>query len=927
MRKVLFAAVLVLCAASISHAQATIAVSASHIQGLNGANLVSGSLCFQATDANNINIGIQVSGGGTVVSTPFCQAVSNGAIAGFNVPNPATATPLNARYRITITQGSRTVGIFLGTYLCNLSGACTTPYTFNFDNCLSRGACIANPIPIATGPVGPKGATGATGPTGPTGALSSNTGITVGGNAILKGSDPHRDVMAYGASGSLQTTTTSGSFTSGSTSLPITSALDFVNGQGVRIVGAGSASVLTVPTGVAVTPEGTAGSTTYTYQVSCVDAKWGVTAASSAASTTTGNATLTYGNFNQIGWTADAGCVYYAVWRTTPAAQFEGITPNLFWYDYGREAMVVPSTIPSTPPVSAQIGFYYGIIVSGAGTTTLTMDTASGTTAIGRTLVEHDDSAAIQASMNAATLPVTGFASGTQDVIYLAAGNSNVTQPLVPNANIFMTFQGAGKRIASQLIAHVPGMDLFLIKNSFDSLSFRDFGIQQGASSTAIRVTQSAAALSHLELNNLRMSGESGSATSGETTGVRLDNNIIILNMTNNTIAEDVDLRFGEPGFPIQLDDIHLQNNDFYSSPVNTANAGTFQFVGLGDTTLIDFTHNLIEGPVPTGSLAPWFRISSVLLMTFNGVEFAAESFLGSGATFQAWPGLPVGGEIVFNQSPVGQIGTGGVFDFSAGSGQGPFVVLNDSNASASGGSQVFHAGKDMSAGLSCNHSKFTPTQTLFSGNGNITAMHCAGLAGFTDGSIIFYGRELTGADQDIFALDDNSGNPLFHVDPAGITRGQAFRCPETTAPSGTSGFDYLYCDSTAHAWKMIDNNGSPVTVAGVAPVPLEVGAGANVVTAPNGFFVCTGICTVTPPLPTAGVQFCVMNDDNVATVITMGALGGSGQYENTARTGYGTAGTGTVTSGGTAGDKLCIIGRDATHYLTVSFNGTWTAH
>lgn len=94
-----------------------------------------------------------------------------------------------------------------------------------------------------------------------------------------------------------------------------------------------------------------------------------------------------------------------------------------------------------------------------------------------------------------------------------------------------------------------------------------------------------------------------------------------------------------------------------------------------------------------------------------------------------------------------------------------------------------------------------------------------------------------------------------------------------------------------------------------------------------NQYFVCTGTCTVTVPVPAAGVQYCVMNDDNVATVITLSAIGSSARYENTARTAYGTATTGTFISGGAAGDKVCIVGRDATHYLTLSFNGTWTAN
>ena len=174
MRKALFAVLLFLCAASVSHAQATIAFSASHIQGLNGAALTSGSICLQATDSNNVNIGIQVEGGGTVISTPFCTAVTNGAIVTFNVPNPSTATPTGVRYRITITQGARTVASFPGAYLCLASGACTTPWTFNFDTCLSTGACVANPIPIVAGPGGPPGPTGPAGPSGPINQIYAN---------------------------------------------------------------------------------------------------------------------------------------------------------------------------------------------------------------------------------------------------------------------------------------------------------------------------------------------------------------------------------------------------------------------------------------------------------------------------------------------------------------------------------------------------------------------------------------------------------------------------------------------------------------------------------------------------------------------------------------------------------------------------------
>jgi hypothetical protein len=98
----------------------------------------------------------------------------------------------------------------------------------------------------------------------------------------------------------------------------------------------------------------------------------------------------------------------------------------------------------------------------------------------------------------------------------------------------------------------------------------------------------------------------------------------------------------------------------------------------------------------------------------------------------------------------------------------------------------------------------------------------------------------------------------------------------------------------------------------------------------PGGIYVCTTTCTVTPPVPSAGppaYQFCVLNGNNVSTVITLAALGSSAMYQNTARTAYGTAGTGTFTSGGATGDLICIVGLDATHYITMTSNGTWTAH
>lgn len=113
-----------------------------------------------------------------------------------------------------------------------------------------------------------------------------------------------------------------------------------------------------------------------------------------------------------------------------------------------------------------------------------------------------------------------------------------------------------------------------------------------------------------------------------------------------------------------------------------------------------------------------------------------------------------------------------------------------------------------------------------------------------------------------------------------------------------------------------------------MAAVTLATGTSVSL-SAPSEIYVCTSTCTVTPPVPVSpyGQQFCVFNDDNVSTVITLAALGSSAKYEATARISYGTAGTGTLVSGGAVKDMICIVGRDSTHYITTNFIGTWTAN
>lgn len=218
------------------------------------------------------------------------------------------------------------------------------------------------------------------------------------------------NVLGFGASGSTQSTT--GTIGATSSSLALSSAIDFANGQGIRVTHAGAAATnVGTPTSPSVANVGAAGATTYTYQVASFDFAGGVGIATSTFSTTTGNATLNTTNYNQLTWTppspAPAG---YAIWR---GSTFIGVTANTGFADQGQAAPVTPDWVPATAPAAALADSLLTTISSGGGTTALTLANASTTAASG-TAVNHDDSAAIQACLNssAANAAVRCYAAG-----------------------------------------------------------------------------------------------------------------------------------------------------------------------------------------------------------------------------------------------------------------------------------------------------------------------------------------------------------------------------------------------------------------------------------------------------------------------------------------------------------------------------------
>lgn len=166
------------------------------------------------------------------------------------------------------------------------------------------------------------------------------------------------------------------------------------------------------------------------------------------------------------------------------------------------------------------------------------------------------------------------------------------------------------------------------------------------------------------------------------------------------------------------------------------------------------------------------------------------------------------------------------------------------------------------------------------------------------------------------------------------VIGGGAGAAPATTT-TGTGILTWIGTPSSANlASALTDETGSGAAVFGTSPTIASPTITGTAVTFTSGtsrtlanaseIVVCTSTCTVTPPASaTAGMQFCVQNDDNVSTVITLAAVSGV-QYESTARTSYGTANH-TMTSGGAVKDQICMVAVSATKWNVWSSVGTWT--
>jgi hypothetical protein len=267
--------------------------------------------------------------------------------------------------------------------------------------------------------------------------IQAGSGVTITGTNPQIISAPTVQMfttLAATTSGSGANTT--GTISAGSPTLTLAAAIDFANGQGIRINHAGAAFTLNSPTAGSVTPTGTAGSTAYAYIIVSLNATGGVGPSSASVTTSTGNATLSSTNYNAISWTAATGTApaAYAVYgRTAGSFTLLGIVNGTTFNDTGGGTITAPDWLPPAPAGPSLASWLITTISSGAGTTALTL-AANATTAVTSQYVIHDDTANLQAWITAAET--------AGNVAFLPPGSYQVTTALSVTSRV--TILGAG---------------------------------------------------------------------------------------------------------------------------------------------------------------------------------------------------------------------------------------------------------------------------------------------------------------------------------------------------------------------------------------------------------------------------------------------------------------------------------------------------
>jgi len=123
-------------------------------------------------------------------------------------------------------------------------------------------------------------------------------------------------------------------------------------------------TALTTPTGGSVTPQGTTGSTAYSYKLTALNDA-GETLATAALTTSTGNATLSATNFNRIAWTAVSGATKYNIYGRKSEGLGETYLDTAYTNQYDDKGQRAPSSTIFIPEANTTGGINATMAVFG----------------------------------------------------------------------------------------------------------------------------------------------------------------------------------------------------------------------------------------------------------------------------------------------------------------------------------------------------------------------------------------------------------------------------------------------------------------------------------------------------------------------------------------------------------------------------------
>ncbi len=300
----------------------------------------------------------------------------------------------------------------------------------------------------------------------------------------FKGPIPRRDITAYMPAGGCDQSVNSinqhasGGISASSTALTLNADLNFKNGCGIFVWGAGATSTLTAPSLVgAVSPViyGGTGSTTVHYKIAAIDPLLGTSAASSAITVTTAPATRTGIDMVAIYWDYDAGAVGYLVWSDQNGGgtyvplgySFQCSTFSTGgvcgYIDKGAETYTFAGTFapsfpmfPYAPPASATADALITTIVSGAGTDNLILAAAATTTVGPDAFIFPDARPFLDAALTAAVADGTAL---NRAQVFIPEGLwylSGVDFPASP-AGVSIVQQGAIQLVGLPIFGTVGG--------------------------------------------------------------------------------------------------------------------------------------------------------------------------------------------------------------------------------------------------------------------------------------------------------------------------------------------------------------------------------------------------------------------------------------------------------------------------------------